>query len=184
MLLTGPEIMRLASRYADGVVPTIRIDPFDPELIGPNSLDVRLGGQLLVYDEHELRGSPLDPKKRNPTRTHNLCVNRWLLEPGVLYLGYTLERVGAWGLVPKLETKSSVARLGVSTHLSAGFGDDGFDAQWTLEITVVRPVWLYPGMRIAQIEFAMLTGVRMPYKGKYQGDVGPVPSRSWQEDKL
>jgi deoxycytidine triphosphate deaminase len=178
VLLTGPEIVRLIERpKLASLVPRIEVDPFDEDLVGPNSIDVRLGSKLKVYR----LGAHLDSRQKNTVDALHFpaCGLRFL--PGILYLGHTLERVGAWGLVPKLETKSSIARLGVSTHLSAGFGDDGFNAQWTLEITVVHPVMLYPGMRIAQIEFAMLHGERRPYTGKYQSSVGPVASRSWHE---
>lgn len=174
-ILSGPEILRLA-REPDDAVPRIRVNPLDPALVNPNSIDVRLGDRFRVYEVTD-GVTVLDPRSENKGYEIYAGGEGLVLRPNRLYLGHTAEAVGGFGVVPLLETKSSIARLGVSVHLSAGFGDDGFFAQWTLEITCVHPVRLYPGMRIAQIAFHTLRGDRLPYRGRYQGQTGPVASR-------
>ena len=104
------------------------------------------------------------------------------LFPGILYLGHTVERTKCHGLVPQLDGRSSVARLGITVHQTAGFGDNGFDGQWTFEITVAFPVRIYAGSQIAQVSFTPISGVQGPwYEGKYAGQVGQVKSGWWKE---
>lgn len=195
MILSGPEITRLIRTRAhhDGapVLPFIEVTPFVPAHVGPNSLDLRLAPELLVYDtnsrvEEQDDGSlvivrSLDARRENPTRSLTIPDDGLILQPGVLYLGSTMERVECHGVIPALETRSSIARLGISTHLSAGLGDDGGAMNWTLEITVVHPVKVYHSMRIAQMVFFTTQGERRPYVGRYVGSKGPVASRMWQD---
>lgn len=185
MILSGPEIERLVTQTklckAYGHVvesltsPAIDIDPFDPDRVGPNSYDLTLGDRLMVYETYS--GTPLRSDRGNWTRLFHPTDGEWLLMPGKLYLGHTVERTECHGLVPWIEGRSSVGRLGVSVHATAGFGDDGFAGQWTLEISVIEPVVIAAGMRICQIAFAELRGERKPYRGRYQGQDGPVASR-------
>lgn len=189
-ILSGPEIAFVINRTRrirdiGGVecLPAIDIDPFDPDAVGPNSVDLRLGPKLLVYRRAQPDAGPvLDARVDNLTDEIVVPGNGYFLEPGTLYLGSTAERTACAGVVPCIETRSSVARLGISAHLSAGFGDDGWGEGvggccWTLEITVVHPVRVYAGMRIAQITFTTLVGDRRPYRGKYTHSDGPVASR-------
>jgi deoxycytidine triphosphate deaminase len=170
-LLSGPEI---EARIKAG---EITIDPFDPDAVGPNSVDLTLADVLRVYDP---RGAVLDAKADNPTRLVPIPAGGIILTPGTLYLGATVERTACPGLVPCVETRSSYARLGLSAHLSAGFGDHGADLRWTLEITVVHPLRVYAGAKLVQVFFQELVGARRPYAGRYQHSAGPVASRSWK----
>lgn len=190
-LISGPEIARLvrAAQHLNGkpVLPYLRIDPFEESAVGPNSVDIRLSPDLLCYNTQARleRGadgvtyltSHLDARRDNPTYPLRMPDDGMVLEPGRLYLGSSMETVEAHGLVPVIETRSSLARLGVSMHLSAGFCDDGFAGAITYEITVAHPIKLYPGMRVAQVAFHTLVGERKPYSGRYAGQRGPVASR-------
>lgn len=169
-ILTGPEIVR---RIEAG---DIVIDPFVPEHVGPNSVDLRLGETLMVYG----RGT-LDVRRDNPMYLQSILRDGHVLEPGELYLGTTVERTWARNLVPCIEGRSSLARLGMMTHLSAGFGDCGWEGQWTLEIAVLRRLRIYPGMRVCQVSFAETVGEIRPYAGKYQDQSGPTASRAWMD---
>jgi dCTP deaminase len=156
MILTGPAI------EGEWAAKRIIIHPFRPEQCGPNSYDVRLA---YITDRY---GVAIDPDK-------NLCHT---LKPGKLYLGATVETVGCpaysdVGYVPIMHGRSSLARLGVSVHVCAGFGDDGFVGVWTLEITAVEKVKIkLIDERVAQIAFHPTGGSRRPYVGKYQGAAG------------
>jgi dCTP deaminase len=89
--------------------------------------------------------------------------------------------VGCAGLVPWLDGRSSVGRLGISVHSTAGRGDDGFFGRWTLEVSVVHPVRVYPGMKVGQVTFFDLRGERRPYRGKYQNQDAAVASKLWED---
>ena len=177
MILSGLEIQRLQSE-PDEAVQRIRIDPFDPACCGPNSYDIHLGDTLVNY-VREL-GQVLDPRKDNTTFAFQIAESGTVIFPGKLYLGHTIETIESHGLVPWIDGRSSVGRLGISVHVTAGRGDDGFAGQYTLEITCVEPVKLYAGMRIGQVTFMDLRGERSPYQGRYQGQTGPTSSRYHQ----
>lgn len=183
-ILTGPEIQRQID--AGNIV----IDPFDPAQLNPNSYDVRLGDTLLTYaiPIYSASGASslswmgtLDPRKDNPTTEIKIPSDGLILYPRTLYLGSTLEHTETRGYVPMLEGKSSLARLGLSVHVTAGFGDVGFCGPWTLELTVVHHTRIYAGMKIAQICYHTIEGDIVPYAGKYQRQRGPVASRSWMD---
>jgi dCTP deaminase len=161
---------------------SIIIDPFDRDQLGCNSYDVRLGDQLLIYEM--LFGKALDMRVANDTKGFAIPDDGLYLLPGQLYLGSTVETIGTTRTyVPHIEGRSSVGRLGMAVHVTAGFGDVGFVGQWTLEITVVHPLKVYPGERIAQAYF--LKGLGSPtrtYSGKYAGMHGPEASRM-EKDK-
>lgn len=156
----------------------INIDPFDIKNLGPNSYDLTLGNEFRVYTEF-----PLDAKKDNPTElVHANETKGILLSPNVLYLAHTVEIAGSDKYVPILEGRSSYARLGLSVHVSAGFGDVGFNRQWTLELTVIHPLIIYPGSRICQVHFNTLTSpVGKAYNGKYFYESGATPSKSHRD---
>src|SRR5690606_18722219 len=137
----------------------IHIAPFTPAHVGPNSYDVTLNPRLLVYDLAP--GEALDMKRDNPTRALTIPAEGLVLEPGVLYIGCTNETATSQAFVPMFEGRSSIRRLGINTHITAGFGDVGWgyapDATgalacqyptWTLEIEVVHPIRVYAGVRI------------------------------------
>lgn len=204
-VLSGPEITRLVKLAKQAKtaglsppVPSIEIEPFSEALSGPNSYDMRLSPQMRVYALSSVRRIHpelfrgyypntilpvgLDAREVVETIPFTIPEDGLWLQPGVLYLGATVETTVCHGLVPCIETRSSVARLGLSTHLCAGFGDDGFSGQWTLEITVpCHSVKVYPGMRIAQVAFTTLVGDRKPYEGKYQNSKGPIASLAHRE---
>lgn len=158
----------------------IVIEPFCEQQLGPNSYDVCLGSLLTVYTT-----SPLDPLLDNPTHTFEIPPDGFTLQPGILYLGSTVEVIGSDYFIPMYEGRSSMARLGVQSHISAGFGDIGFISQWTLEITVVRPVVVRPGMKIGQVYFHRVDEQsNVPenrYNGKYKSQKGPTKSLFHQE---
>ncbi|MCB1315390.1 MAG: dCTP deaminase, partial [Leptospiraceae bacterium] len=139
MILTGPEIQR---RINDSII----IDPFDPELLNPNSYNLRLHDELLVYSN-----DLLDMKTPNTTERIKIPPEGIQLSPGRLYLGRTLEYTETQGVVPMLEGRSSIGRLGMFVHVTAGFGDVGFCGYWTLEISTIQPIRIYPGIQICQI---------------------------------
>lgn len=158
---------------------SINIDPFIPEHLGVNSYDVRLGETLLVYQRTTMSDDwHLDMRQQNPTGKFTIPPEGFILKPGILYIGHTMERVGTSSkYVPHIEGRSSVGRLGMAIHITAGFGDCGFDGIWTLEITVVHPLKVYAGERIAQAYF--MEGKGEPeklYRGKYRGFDQPVSS--------
>jgi dCTP deaminase len=170
MILTGLEIKEQI------LIGNIIISPFDGDLINPNSYDLRLGDTLLVYDEE-----CLDPRKQLKTKEISIPEDGYVLQPGVLYLGHTIEHTESKLFAPMLEGKSSIGRLGVSVHITAGVGDVGFSGQWTLEISVVHPVVVYPKMKICQVMFFDVTGEISEYSGKYQNQEGIIESLSYKD---
>lgn len=171
--LTGLRIQN--EREAGRIV----INPFNLNHLGPNSYDLSLGSELRVYREDEL----LDVRKEASTKTYKIDPkNGFILLPNTLYLGHTVEVAGSKSYVPCIEGRSSLARLGILVHLTAGFGDVGFISQWTLEIVVIRPVRIYQNMRICQIYFDTLEGtIDRLYEGKYNNSVGAVASKSFKD---
>ncbi|MFF8102571.1 dCTP deaminase [Streptomyces sp. NPDC016640] len=170
MILTGPEITQAA---ADG---RIRISPFEPTQVNPNSYNVRLGGTLLTYV-----ADTLDAHLPNATVPIEIGPNGFELRPGQLYLGHTIEEVGSDTFVPLLFGRSSVGRLGLFVEITAPIGDIGFHGQWTLMLSPIRPLRVYPGMRIGQIMFFVSVGPVALYTGKYQSSTGPQPSAYWRD---
>lgn len=155
----------------------IVIEPFDERNLGPNSYDVRLGSQLMVYRE-----AVLDARRKNRVEVIEIPEEGLVLKPGVLYLGRTMEYTRNPGYIPVYEGRSSLGRLGISSHITAGFGDIGFAGNWTLEITAVQPVRIYAGMRIGQLCWHKPVGiVAARYQGKYQKQEGIQPSRLYED---
>ncbi len=201
-ILSGPEILRIINRtrkdrmdWVPLMLPAIDIAPLIESHFGPNSVDVRLSDKLLVYNRcHDIVDDPdeevrwyLDAKE--PNQTHELTIppEGLVLSPGTLYLGSTIEKTMCAGVVPWLDGRSSVGRLGIQIHMTAGRGDDNFGfpdpCTWTMEITVVHPVRVYSGMRIGQLTFFEMRGERKPYAGRYQHQSGPVASRIHEGEK-
>jgi len=161
MILSGLEII---NRQKKG---DIHIDNFDEALVGPNSYNLRLHNEMLVYED-----STLDMKKKHSTKKIIIPEEGYVLQPGKLYLARTKERTATHNLVPMLEGRSSVGRLGIFIHVTAGFGDVGFDGYWTLEIMCIHPVRIYAGVEIGQIYYHTIEGdPSITYsKGKYFGN--------------
>jgi dCTP deaminase len=131
----------------------------------------------------------IDSKVSDDMEVHEFTIGEsgWVLRPGVGYLMHTAERVTTKRFVPVLDGKSSIGRLFVAVHVTAGYGDPGFDGQYTLEVVVTHPVIVYPGMRIAQMRFHTMVGEFMDYQlsGHYTGQasMGPVPSKAHSQFK-
>ena len=212
-IITGPEIISAIHRE------DIYITPFEPGLVNPASVDLRLGDEVSIYedwvdcsaaDHHKFvdeayevthfDGNGLvgggymsfvqDIKK--PARTREFKMNEevgWVLKPGILYLMHTEERICTTKYVPVLDGKSSIGRLGIQVHITAGYGDPGFDGQYTLEVVVTHPVRVYPGMRFCQMRFHTMVGAFQDYQktGHYKGKaakgaVGSAAYKQFQEN--
>jgi dCTP deaminase len=172
MILSGKEIQNKLGKE-------IIINPFDAKLLNPNSYNLRLHRELLVYDE-----AVLDMKKANRTHKMSIPANGLILEPGRLYLGRTVESTKTENYVPMLEGRSSIGRLGLFVHVTAGFGDVGFSGYWTLEIFCVHPIKVYPDVPICQIYYHAIEGEYEKYSsGKYQNNTGVQPSLLYQDFK-
>jgi dCTP deaminase len=170
MILSGIEIEKRLNK-------TIFIDPYNPKQLNPNSYNLKLHNRLLVYDNLEL-----DMKKENTAHEIIIPDDGLLLETNRLYLGRTLEFTRTEGLVPMLEGRSSVGRLGMFIHVTAGFGDVGFSGFWTLEIFCVQPIRIYAGIEICQIYYHDINGEYVNYKsGKYQNNAGIQPSLLYKD---
>ena len=157
------------------------IDPYDPSLVQPSSVDIRVSSQFRVF--HNNRQPYIDVRRPLEDLTDVVVMSGdepFILHPGEFVLGSTLERVAIPDdLVARLEGKSSLGRLGLLIHSTAGYIDPGWDGQITLELSNVArlPITIYPGMPIGQISFLTLTTpVDQPYRGKYQGQSGPTAS--------
>ena len=131
----------------------IIIEPFKPECLGTNSYDVHLGKNLATYNDRVL-----DSKAHNKITHFEIPKDGFVLQPGTLYLGVTLEYTETHAHVPFLEGKSSTGRLGIDIHATAGKGDVGFCGNWTLEISVKQPVRIYAGMPIGQLIYFAVEG--------------------------
>ncbi len=156
---------------------TIVVEPFRRECLGTNSYDVHLGKTLAVY-----RGNMLDAKESNPIEYFDIPEDGFVLMPDKFYLGVTEEYTETHCHVPFLEGKSSVGRLGIDIHATAGKGDIGFCNYWTLEISVKMPVRVYAHMPIGQIIYFAVEGeVLTPYNKKPSAkynDKSPLPKES------
>ncbi len=155
----------------------IIIEPYDPNRLNPNSYNLSLHNQLLVYENHQL-----DMKTPNPVKTLTIPETGLVLEPNKLYLGRTNEFTKTDRFVPMLEGRSSIGRLGLFIHVTAGFGDVGFSGYWTLEIFCVQPIRIYPNVEICQIYYHDIQGEYEPYSsGKYQNNTGIQPSLLYKD---
>jgi dCTP deaminase len=165
MILSGKEINQRLGK-------DIIIEPFEKKKLNPNSYNLSLHNELLVYES-----STLDMKKENKTRKILIPPDGIILEPNKLYLGRTVEYTETHNLVPMLEGRSSIGRLGLFIHITAGFGDVGFKGYWTLEIFSIYPIRIYSGVEVCQIYYHTIQGEYENYvSGKYQNNKGIQPS--------
>jgi dCTP deaminase len=175
MILTDQQILEEIEKG------NIVIEPFRRESLGTNSYDVHLGKYLATYKDRVL-----DAKKHNPIEIFEIPEEGFVLQPLTLYLGVTEEYTETHAHVPFLEGKSSVGRLGIDIHATAGKGDIGFCNTWTLEISVSQPVRVYAGMPIGQLIYFEAKGlIQNPYhkknNAKYTGKtIYPVESMMWK----
>ena len=124
--------------------------------------------------------APIDMHQNNETIEFEIPKEGYVLQPGILYIGRTIERTHTDKFIPMINGRSSGGRLGISIHICAGFGDIGFDGSWTLEITCVEPVRIYPGEEVAQICYFKPYGKiknEYLYHGRYQGQIDATASR-------
>ena len=170
MILSHDEIQR---RQGEQIV----LDPFDPDRLNPNSYNLALFHELLVYEE-----VVLDSAAPNRYRRLEIPPEGLTLQPGMLYLGRTVEHTETRGLVPMIQGRSSLGRLGLFINPGGSLGHAGYCGTWTLEMHCVQPVRLYPGIQICQIFYLELTGECHEYcSGKYQNSQDIQPSLLYRE---
>jgi dCTP deaminase len=170
MILSGHEIRE---QLGGNIV----IEPFDESRLNPNSYNLALHDELMLYEE-----VVLDMRKKNRVRRIQIPREGLVLQPNQLYLGRTAERTETHNLVPMIEGRSSVGRLGLFVHVTAGFGDVGFCGYWTLEMFAVQPVRIYAGVPICQIFYHDLRGDFTEYASdKYQHNTDIQPSLLFKE---
>jgi dCTP deaminase len=196
MILTDSAITQAV---AAGV---IVITPFDVANLGSNSYDVHLSphfavyalmaevfqkGQTTICRPTEIPIASLDADFDHKVTHFDIASKGLVLQPGILYLASTLEYTETHKHVPYIDGKSSVGRLGISIHPSCGRGDIGFCGHWTLEISVIHPVRVYPGMPIGQLTYHLAHGeCERPYRTKpgasyNNADPRPMPSALWKK---
>ncbi len=168
----------------------MRLQPYDESMVQPSSIDVRLDKFFLLFDNHKYPF--IDPAEDQPDLTRMIEVERdepFILHPGEFVLGSSFEVVTLPDdLAARLEGKSSLGRLGLLTHSTAGFVDPGFSGHVTLELSNVAtlPIKLWPGMKVGQLCFFRLSSPAenpygsAKYGSRYQGQRGPTASRSFQ----
>ncbi|MCA8830850.1 dCTP deaminase [Hymenobacter pini] len=175
MILTDQQILAEMERG------TIVIEPYDRTCLGTNSYDVHLGRYLATY-----RDAVLDARKHNEIDVFEIPEEGFVLQPGTLYLGVTEEYTETHAHVPFLEGKSSVGRLGIDIHATAGKGDIGFCNTWTLEISVSMPVRVYHLMPVGQLIYFSVQGDvenfynRKPNAKYNERTTKPVESMMWK----
>lgn len=170
MILSGKEIEKQIGNQ-------IIIEPYSAKQLNPNSYNLRLHNVLMTYDR-----DTLDMKTPNPATKFEIPESGFELQPGQLYLGRTLEFTETKSYVPMLEGRSSIGRLGMFVHVTAGFGDVGFSGFWTLEIFCIKPIRIYPGVEICQLYFHTIEGEYELYTGgKYQNNQGIQPSLLYKD---
>lgn len=170
MILSGLEIEKNLGK-------NIIIEPFNRNQLNSNSYNVKLHNKLLIYKENLL-----DMKKPNETKEIIISKEGLKLEPNQLYLGRTLEYTSTKKFVPMIEGRSSIGRLGIFIHITAGFGDVGFSGYWTLEIFCIKPIIIYPNVEIAQLYYHTIDGDYEEYNsGKYQNNTDIQPSMLYKD---
>ena len=191
MILSGKEILK------EMETGNIKISPFNISQLNPNSYNLKLANELLIYDVNMFSESvyfdntdqvttmriaePLDMRKENKTKKIEIPEEGYTLYPGILYLGRTVEFTETHNFIPCVEGRSSIGRLGVNIHITAGLGQVGFAGHFVLEISVVQPVTIYPNSEICQIYYHEIKGKIEEYKGKYQNQIDTVGSRIYKD---
>jgi len=181
----------------------IFVKPFNKKNLAINSIDVTLNNKLYTYEpvkvfyseklksfvaaKYEEDSILLDMKKENKVYEVIIPEEGLVLLPGILYLGSTNEKAGSDKYIPMYEGRSSMARLGIQSHISAGFGDLGFKSNWTLEIAVVHRIKIYPNIRIGQVYFHKVEKESLKqakkYIGKYVNQEEATASKSYEDFK-
>jgi dCTP deaminase len=169
MILSGKEILEKLGTE-------IVISPFIESQLNPNSYNLTLHNELLLYTN-----SILDMKQENATEKITIGPQGFTMEPQQLYLARTTEYVRTDYYVPMLEGRSSVARLGLFVHVTAGLGNIGSSGYWTLELVAVHPIRIYAGVQICQIYFQQLSGQHETYSSKYKDSKDIQPSYLYKE---
>ena len=175
MILTDLAILK-AMKEGD-----ILVEPYNRNCLGTNSYDVHLSKYLACYID-----DVIDAKRHNQVEHFEIADDGIVLQPGKTYLGSTLEYTETRSFVPFLEGKSSVGRLGIDIHATAGKGDVGFCNHWTLEISVSQPVRVYAGMPIGQLIYFKVEGeVEVDYQSKSSAKYNqrtpkPMESMMWK----
>ncbi|QDS91993.1 Deoxycytidine triphosphate deaminase [Roseimaritima multifibrata] len=155
----------------------IHIEPFDSERLNPNSYNLRLHDELLVYEE-----IVLDMRTPNRYRRMSIPPEGLVLQPDRLYLGRTIERLETHNLVPMVSSRSSLTRLGLFVGTNSGFGDVGYSGHWTLELYCVQPIRIYAGVQVCEIFYHELCGEVDEYcSSKYQNANDIQPSLMFRE---
>ena len=178
MILSGKQILK------EMETGNIKITPFNINQLNPNSYNLKLANELLVYDipmnecftcadggfvrDYCFFTQPLDMRKENHTRKIEIPEEGFILYPGILYLGRTVEFTETHNFIPCVEGRSSIGRLGVNIHITAGLGQVGFAGHWVLELSVIQPVRIYPNIEICQTYYHEIKGEIEEYNGKYQ----------------
>jgi len=170
-ILSGNEIKRQV------LLGNINITPFNESQLNPVSYDLTLGNNYKKYKDYIL-----DSRKNNETIEYN-NFRQVLCHPNYQYLMCTVERIQTNMFVPIIDGKSSIGRLFTFIHVTAGYGDPGFDGNYTLEVVCMKPIILYTGMKIAQIRFMTIEGNISLYNGNYKNEnaVGCIGSRSYKQ---
>lgn len=169
MILSGQAIKEKLNKDID-------IIPFEDSQLNPNSYNLRLHDEVLIYENREL-----DMKAKNEARRVKIPEEGMVLQPEQLYLGRTMEYTRTDNYVPMLEGRSSIGRLGLFVHVTAGFGDVGFSGYWTLEMFCVQPIRIYPGIEICQIFYHAIEGDYTPYRSKYHNNTGVQASLLYKD---
>lgn len=170
MILSGIEIQKRLNK-------DILIEPFREAQLNPNSYNLRLHHELLLYER-----PVLDMKLPNPVHRIEIPEEGLVLAPNRLYLARTQEYTRTEGCIPMLEGRSSIGRLGLFVHVTAGFGDVGFAGYWTLEMFCIHPIRIYAGVEICQIYYHAIQGDYIPYTGgKYQNNTDIQASMLYQD---
>lgn len=170
MILTGKEIIKHLGT-------DIIISPYDELQVNPNSYNLKLSNEIAVYEDEVL-----DPKKENPIRKIVIPEEGYVLEPGKLYLSRTYEYTETYNYVPIIWGRSSTGRMGLGVHITAGFGDVGFCGYWTLQLTCLQKVRIYPYMKICQIVYFTVEGETENYiSEKYQDSKEIVGCQLYKE---
>lgn len=170
MILSG---LKIKEEVENG---NIVINPFNQDLLNPNSYNYRLGDTLL-----EVVDNIIDPKKKTNYKKIKLTSKGYVLKPNKLYLGSTYEVIGSNKYVTQLIGRSSIGRLGLFLQVTAPLGHVGCKHSWTLELKVVEPLRIYPNMKIGQVTFWCINGKKKIYDGEYNNYLEPHISKFYKE---
>jgi len=161
------------------IMPDIVIEPFDEKYCGPNSYDVHLADELLFYKS----GLELPAKDENVTTKVVIPPEGFVLQPGDFCLAATTEYTETRNLVPMLEGRSSMGRIGLQIHPGSGFGDVGYCGKWTMPMKNVsqNPIRIFPNMKIGQLYYEPVSHDHTLYRGKYLGSTGAAACRFYKD---